>query len=110
MSQELRAPAGMPAEVMAVLRRAELAGQISRDVAAQSACDLLDLTVGHYPFAPFGPRIWALRTSVTTLDAWYVAIAESLAVPLATLDLRLTRADGPQCAFSTPPVSEAAPS
>lgn len=104
---ELGAPAGMPAEVMGVLRRAEIAGRISSDVAAQSAADLLDLSVGYFAFAPFGPRVWDLRASVTTLDAWYVALAESLRVPLATLDLRLTRAHGPQCAFSTPPVSPA---
>ncbi len=103
LQQELRAPAHLPVEVMGVLRRAELAGRISSDVASQAVADLLDLTIGFFPFAPFGRRIWALRTSVTTLDAWYVALAENLDVPLATLDLRLTRASGPQCAFSTPP-------
>ena len=31
------------------------------------------------------------------------ALAESLDVPLATLDRRLSRASGPRCAFATPP-------
>lgn len=38
-------------------------------------------------------------------DAWYVALAEMFACPLATLDGRLSRATGPQCQFATPPPS-----
>ena len=37
--------------------------------------------------------------TVTPADAWYVALAESLDAPLATLDDRLSRAPGCQCAF-----------
>jgi predicted nucleic acid-binding protein len=36
-------------------------------------------------------------------DACYVALAESLGATLATVDLRLTHATGPRCAFATPP-------
>lgn len=107
---ELRAPASMPAEVTGALRRLERSGRINSEVAAQSVADLLGLTIGHFPFAPFGPRVWALRASLTAMDAWYVALAEDLGVPLATLDLRLARASGPRCAFSTPPVSPDEPS
>ena len=38
-----------------------------------------------------------------TDDAGYVALAEALDAPLATLDARLSRADGPRCAFELPP-------
>jgi predicted nucleic acid-binding protein len=48
--------------------------------------------------------VWELRQSVTAYDAWYVAVAESLDLPLVTVDLRLSRAPGPRCAFATPPV------
>lgn len=99
---DIVAPAGMPTEVMAVLRRTEQAGRISSDIAALAVVDLLDLPVTLLPFGPFGARIWALRSTVTIWDAWYVAIAEELAVPLVTLDLRLTKASGPSCAFEIP--------
>jgi predicted nucleic acid-binding protein len=47
-------------------------------------------------------RVWELRKNVSAYDAWYVALAELLRAPLATLDLRLTRESGPTCSFVTP--------
>jgi predicted nucleic acid-binding protein len=46
--------------------------------------------------------VWELRENVTAYDGWYVALAESLGARLATLDVRLTKASGPRCAFTTP--------
>jgi predicted nucleic acid-binding protein len=40
--------------------------------------------------------------NLTSYDAWYVAVAEALDLPLTTLDQRLTRSKGPTCAFLTP--------
>lgn len=62
---------------------------------------MLDLIL--FPSEPFAPRIWQLRYNLTAYDAWYVAIAESLELSLATLDLRLARASGPICDFELPP-------
>ncbi|GAB4198893.1 MAG: hypothetical protein OHK0013_08590 [Sandaracinaceae bacterium] len=45
--------------------------------------------------------MWALRASLTAYDACYVALAEALSCPLATLDTRLARASGPRCRFET---------
>jgi predicted nucleic acid-binding protein len=39
---------------------------------------------------------------MTSYDAWYVAVAEALRLPLATLDGRLSRARGVACKFLTP--------
>ena len=79
------------------------AGDISSDVASLAHEDLISLRLEHFPYAPFAPRMWELRTNVTTYDAWYVALAESLGVPLATLDARLSRANGTRCEFALPP-------
>ena len=65
--------------------------------------DLLDLRIALFPYAPVGPRVWELRGALTAYDAWCVAVAEALEVPLATLDRRLARAPGPRCAFETTP-------
>ena len=64
--------------------------------------DLMRLDLELFPFAPFAARIWALRRNLTSYDAWYVALAEALACPLATLDMKLSRASGTQCDFVTP--------
>ena len=56
-----------------------------------------------FPYASFAERIWALRQNVTCYDAWYVAVAEALSAPLATLDNRLAKASGPRCQFLTAP-------
>ncbi len=89
---DLAAPHLMPVEAADILRRAALAGDISHDAAALAHGALVDLRVALYPYEPFAERVWELRASVTAYDAWYVAMAESLDAPLATLDGRLARA------------------
>lgn len=49
------------------------------------------------------------RSSVETPTLWYVALAESLDAPLATLDLRLTRASVPACRFLSPRIGSSPP-
>ena len=100
---DLVAPELALVETTNLLRRLELSGQISRIEATIAHRDLLRLDMEMFPFAPFAERIWALRGSVTSYDAWYVALAESLDCPLATLDRKLSRADGPACDFLVPP-------
>lgn len=95
----LAAPHHMPVEVANVLRRTALQGEVPGSVAALALQDLLDLRFELFPFAPFARRAWALRDNVTPYDAWYVALAESLDAPLATLDDRLRRAPGCRCTF-----------
>jgi predicted nucleic acid-binding protein len=58
-----------------------------------------------FPFAPFAERVWALRENLTSYDAWYVALAEALDCPLATLDRKLSRAGRPICEIIAPPRS-----
>jgi predicted nucleic acid-binding protein len=101
--EALAAPHPMPVEAADILRRSVLAGEVSADVASMSHRDLLGFRVELFPYEPFAERVWELRENVTPYDAWYVAVAESLDAPLATLDIKLSRATGPRCAFSTPP-------
>ena len=103
-SGSLAAPHLLTAEASNILRRSALAGAISAEQASLAYSDLLDLRVELFPYAPFATRIWDLRDNVTSYDAWYVALAEALNAPLATLDVRLAKATGPLCRFlvSTP--------
>ena len=98
----LTGPELVLAETGNVLRRLEQAGVITRLEANSAYDDLLSLEIELFPFAPLAERIWALRGNLTTYDAWYVALAEALDCPLATLDLKLSRAHGPACDVITP--------
>ncbi|HVS01336.1 MAG TPA: type II toxin-antitoxin system VapC family toxin [Thermoanaerobaculia bacterium] len=89
-------------ESLNILRRLELAGQLSELEAASAQSDLHDLQLELLPIRPFEERIWELRPNLTCYDAWYVAIAEALDLPLATLDRRLAAATGPRCEFRLP--------
>jgi predicted nucleic acid-binding protein len=99
---ELVAPHLMPIEVANILRRATLAGDITHDVASLAHADLLDLRVELWPYALLAERCWELRDNVTIYDGSYVALAERLDAPLATLDQRLAGAPGTRCRFITP--------
>jgi predicted nucleic acid-binding protein len=98
----LAAPHLLPVETASILRRMAKAGDISGDVAALAHSDLLSLRTELFPYTPFGRRVWELRDDVTPYDAWYVALAELLDAPLATLDAKLSRAPGTLCRFLTP--------
>ncbi len=91
------------AEASNILRRMEVSGRISHSDAHGAYAQLLQFNIELYPFAPFAERIWELRRNLTSYDAWYVALAESLDAPLVTLDRRLSRASGPRCDFIVPP-------
>ena len=100
---QLVGPELVLAEASNILRRLEQAGDISRIEATGSYNDLIQLDIELFPFAPFAKRIWELRGNLTCYDAWYVALAEALDCPLATLDRRIARASGPICPIIVPP-------
>jgi predicted nucleic acid-binding protein len=101
-AEPLVAPHLVYAEATNVLRRAAAAGHVSDDIASLAHADLVALTITAFEYEPFADRVWSLRHTVSAHDAWYVAIAERLAAPLATLDGRLASAPGPRCRFRLP--------
>ncbi len=101
--EALVAAAHLPVEVTHALRRQERLGRLAPAVAVLAHADAMSLGIELIGFEPFAERVWELRHAVSPYDAWYVAIAELLDRPLATLDRRLAAADGPRCRFLTPP-------
>jgi len=89
-------------ECLNILRRLELAEQVGQLEAATAQRNLHELEIELMPIRPFEDRIWQLRQNLTSYDAWYVAVAEAMDLPLATLDRRLAGATGPRCEFSLP--------
>jgi predicted nucleic acid-binding protein len=98
----LHAPELARVEATNILRRLELAKQLTTPEANAAHEDLMQLDMQLFSFDPFADRIWELRHTVTSYDAWYVAVAEALGLPLATLDARLSRAKGVSCKFLIP--------
>ncbi len=81
----------------------ELRGELSPEDATRARDEFFGFDFELYPFRPYADRVWALRWNLSCYDAWYVALAETLDCPLVTIDHRLSRAVGPECAFVTPP-------
>lgn len=96
------APEHLPVEVANVIRRLERDKNITEQEANGAFQDLQDLDLELHGFESFAERIWELRHNVAIYDGWYVALAEALDAPLATLDMRLAKAAGPKCRFFTP--------
>jgi predicted nucleic acid-binding protein len=102
----LQAPELVRTEATNIFRRLERAKLITTPEANAAQDDLMQLDIDLFPFEPFAGRIWELRHNVTSYDAWYVAIAEALKLPLATLDEPLSKSNGVTCKFLTPCRSE----
>jgi len=100
----LAAPHVLYAEVANQLRRFAFNGLLSQDVASLAYAQLCEMPIELFPFEAVAERVWELRKNVTAHDAWYVALAELLGAPLATLDHRLVRASGTTCTFLTVPL------
>jgi predicted nucleic acid-binding protein len=98
----LHAPELALVEATNILRRLERAKLITTPEANGAQEDLMQLDMDLFSFEPFADRIWELRHNVTSYDAWYVALAEALKLPLATLDETLSKSNGIACEFLTP--------
>lgn len=91
---DLHAPHLLDTEILHALRRLVLTGAISEEQAEDLRSDLADLAVTRYPHEPLSDRVWELRPNLTAYDATFVALAETLSVPLVTCDGALGRAPG----------------
>lgn len=89
---DLHAPHLIDTEVLHALRRLTIAGEISEDRATDVRSDFAELALVRYPHQPLSDRVWELRHNLTASDATFVALAETLAVPLVTCDGRLAAA------------------
>ena len=105
---ELRAEAGALAapdlvdvETVAVLRKRWLAKTITDRRFATAIKDLQALDLDRYPTLPLMTRVYGLRANLTAYDAFYVALAESLGMPLLTDDRKYAKAAGHAAVIET---------
>ena len=91
-AEAIHAPALVDTETLIVLRRYDLRGELPPDRAREALVRYRRLPVRLHHLRPLIDRAWALRRNFTPPDAFYVALAERLRVPLLTADARLARA------------------
>lgn len=103
------APALIDAEVTSAIRGLLLSSKPTTSISAERAATMLDdfadLPLRRYPMQPFQRRALALRHDFTAYDAFYVALAESLEVPLLTDDRKYAGASGHTAEIETWPGS-----
>ena len=94
--RHVHAPALIDAEVTSAIRGLLLTSkpaiQIAVERAEQMVDDFADLPIVRYPMQPYQRRALALRDNFTAYDAFYLALAESLSLPLLTDDRKFGKA------------------
>lgn len=88
---DFHAHAGLDIEVLAVLRRKAIHDGLAPHLAREALDAFAELQITRHPLRRLLPRIWMLRNDVSAYDAGYVALAESLGIPLLTIDRRLAK-------------------
>lgn len=105
--RRVHAPALIDAEVSAAIRgllmTSKAAVTITAARAEQMLDDFADLPLHRYPMQPHQRRVLALRNNFTAYDAFYIALAESLSLPLVTDDRKYAKAPGHAALIETWP-------
>lgn len=96
--RHLHAPALIDAEVASATRGLLMTSKPATRITGARAGQMLDdfaaLPLERYPMQPYQPRVLELRHNFTAYDAFYVALAESLGMPLLTDDRKYSKAAG----------------
>jgi predicted nucleic acid-binding protein len=85
-------------EVLSTIRGLWLGGKLDQGKADKAVVALTAMTVAVAPTGPYLPRMWELRSNLSTYDAGYVAVAEAHDVTLVTADARIAKAGVARCA------------
>jgi predicted nucleic acid-binding protein len=97
LARTIHAPALLDAEVSSVVRGLSITGsakQITVVRASEMLADYAGLRIVRHPMQPLQARVFELRHNFTAYDAMYVALAETLGLPLLTDDGKFESAPG----------------
>jgi predicted nucleic acid-binding protein len=98
----LHAPELIDAELLSVLRRLVLTGQLAEQQALLALDTAQLLGLRRHTTRQLWPRAWQLRTNLSAYCGLYVALAEQLNLPLLSTDGQLARAPGLHCEVRLP--------
>jgi predicted nucleic acid-binding protein len=98
LGRTVHAPALIDAEICSVVRGLAITAKpevrISAERAREMLIDYAGLRIVRHPMQPLQARAFELRDNLTAYDAMYIALAESLSLPLLTDDGKLVAAPG----------------
>ena len=98
--EKLAAPHALDLECASTLRGLVHGGKLPPGEGGR-ALELLSRTdLKRYSHVPLLERIWQLRPNMWPYDAAYVALAESLAAELVTVDSKIQKVPGIMCAVA----------
>ncbi len=102
----LHAPHVIDAEVASGVRGLLIGRKLDNARAQEMITDYTALRITRHRMAPYQRRVIELRHNLTAYDAFYVALAEVLDVPLFTLDATFAGASGHQASIHVYPRGE----
>jgi len=102
---DLAAPDLLDPESMHVLRKLTHKGDIIDSEAGEVLKDIRDMAIARSPHRPLVDRAWELKNAISAYDAFFVALAEQLDVPLITCDAKLARSNGHSATIELYPLS-----
>lgn len=94
--EDVHAPHLIDLEVTSALQRMVKSRALDTATAETALLGLQEWPLVRHEHTALLNRIWELRESVSSYDACYVALAETLNAPLLTFDGRLSRSHGHQ--------------
>lgn len=97
MGADILVPHVADAEVLTSLRNLWLSGQIDQPLLLAAAGELEAMPVPRMGMLGLHQRVLQLRSHLSTFDATYVALAESLELELVTYDRAQAEAPGIRC-------------
>jgi predicted nucleic acid-binding protein len=98
MTANAAAPEVLDAEALSVLRRMVRRAELALPEAEHALRMTIEAPIVRLPHRPLLRRAWEMRDCLGAYDAFYVALAEQLGVPLLTCDGKLARAHGHRAA------------
>ena len=90
--EKVNAPHLIDVEVMHVLRRYALSGDLDEARARKAIADHMQTPIERHGHESLLGVVWQLRDNFTAYDGMYVALGVALRATLITTDLRLARA------------------
>ncbi|HEY0494562.1 MAG TPA: type II toxin-antitoxin system VapC family toxin [Kutzneria sp.] len=102
---DLAAPELLDPESAHVLRKLAHQGEIIDSEAGEVLKDITDMAIARAPHRPLVDRVWELKDAITAYDAFFVALAEQLDVPLITCDAKLAGSNGHTAKIELYPLS-----
>ncbi|MGH9291141.1 MAG: type II toxin-antitoxin system VapC family toxin [Acidimicrobiales bacterium] len=92
--EDLHVPHLLDVEVVSAVRRLLAAKALDARAGDAAVVRLRRWPLNRHSHVPLLARVHALRRTLTSYDATYVALAEALGVPLVTCDRHLSRSQG----------------